>query len=688
MIARNTGRPSTFVALGAVLFVSACGKDEPKETGAPTETAPPTSETESESESAYVWDCVLEAKPVPDFGLQVGCRDDFDLLAADPLDASIPGAQSSKTVVDRIDGDALYFTNSELYPIHYDFASQFLSGDGLPIVADLGTFNATEYYSPDRRFVLGAITWYEEPGVFVYEIAPYDTASADLITLAYDKIVENAYFGDELYFHPTSEAVELVALDLPDHVKQISTEELFAGITYQPLNLGSSMGQLTFRTTEEIENYVNYREIVVLDGVPNDISVVAGTITAEFQTPLAHINVLAQNRGTPNMALLGAFDDPTLRALEGRWVELTVDALEWTIREVTEGEADAWWKSHAPDPLEVIPMDTSVEGLWSCEVVVDPALSLGSEITRNVPIFGGKGTHMAAMVHLGDEVTTPPCFLTPMHYYDQHMTQNGLWDRYATLTMDPGWGDPIQRAELLEGFQDEIRDAPIDPDFLALVMDKIDAEYDRIDMRFRSSTNAEDLGDFTGAGLYESKTGSWDSDGDDISDAIRDVWASLWGPRAWEEREYWGIEHTLIGMAMLSNPQYEGEDANGVAVTGNIYDLSGVEPAFYINAQKGEASVVIPDEGDTTDQILYYYNLPGRPIVYIAHSNLVAEGETVLTEPQLYDLGIALDAIHNYFYPVYGTAGGFYAMDTEWKLVDGLIEMKQARPYPGWSADE
>jgi hypothetical protein len=80
--------------------------------------------------------------------------------------------------------------------------------------------------------------------------------------------------------------------------------------------------------------------------------------------------------------------------------------------------------------------------------------------------------------------------------------------------------------------------------------------------------------------------------------------------------------------------------------------------------------------------------MPGQPIVYIAHSNLVEDGETVLTEAQLYELGVALDAIHTYFYPAYGTSGGFYAMDTEFKFVDGHVVIKQARPYPGWSSDE
>ena len=51
------------------------------------------------------------------------------------------------------------------------------------------------------------------------------------------------------------------------------------------------------------------RMIVLTDDVPNDIPFVGGLITEAFQTPLAHVNVLSQNRGTPNAALLNARQD-------------------------------------------------------------------------------------------------------------------------------------------------------------------------------------------------------------------------------------------------------------------------------------------------------------------------------------------------------------------------------------------
>ena len=49
----------------------------------------------------------------------------------------------------------------------------------------LSEFNATEYFVPDRRFNLGAVTYYEGPDVWALEIAPYDTASAEMIEALY-----------------------------------------------------------------------------------------------------------------------------------------------------------------------------------------------------------------------------------------------------------------------------------------------------------------------------------------------------------------------------------------------------------------------------------------------------------------------------------------------------------------------
>ena len=237
-----------------------------------------------------------------------------------------------------------------------------------------------------------------------------------------------------------------------------------------------------------------------------------------------------------------------------------------------------------------------------------------------------------------------------------------------------------------------IRIAPIDPDFEAAVLAKLAADYPGIRMRFRSSTNAEDLDGFTGAGLYTSKSGDPNDPERPVADAIRRVWASIWTSRAVQERAYRSIPHTAGGMALLVHRSFPDEEANGVALTANIFDTTGLEPGFYVNVQVGEESVVKPEPGVTTDQFIYHFYSPGQPIIFLSHSSLMPDGENVLTNKQVYALGQGLDEIHKYFEPLYGLSGGntgFYSMDVEFKF-DGepgeepALFIKQARPHAGW----
>ena len=86
------------------------------------------------------WQCqntAGDAGAAPDYLTEVGCLDDFLVLASQPLDESIPGARSGKIVLDQYDDDALYFQNSNKFEIHHDFAAQYLSGPDHPIVPPL-----------------------------------------------------------------------------------------------------------------------------------------------------------------------------------------------------------------------------------------------------------------------------------------------------------------------------------------------------------------------------------------------------------------------------------------------------------------------------------------------------------------------------------------------------------------------
>src|SRR4029079_14397048 len=167
---------------------------------------------------------------------------------------SIPGARSVKTSIDREADFTLSFQNSLKFPVHWSYLSENRSaGQGFPRVPAPEHFNRSEYYLPSRRFLLGALTHYEGPDKWAYEITPYDTSDAKMIRTAHQQIAKSTFLGDDLYFHPTSLNVEQAAQALPRSVKILTTDELFAGIDYQALNLGESMGRLRFVKAAELD---------------------------------------------------------------------------------------------------------------------------------------------------------------------------------------------------------------------------------------------------------------------------------------------------------------------------------------------------------------------------------------------------------------------------------------------------
>ncbi|PKN25190.1 MAG: hypothetical protein CVU65_09525 [Deltaproteobacteria bacterium HGW-Deltaproteobacteria-22] len=339
-------------------------------------------------------------------------------------------------------------------------------------------------------------------------------------------------------------------------------------------------------------------------------------------------------------------------------------------------------------------MDLSVTDLREIEDVLDiPALPLGEALAAAIPAFGGKASHYGAFPHITSfPIPYPKAVVVPIYFYRQFLEQNGFDTRIEAMLVDPDFrNDPAVREAMLQSLRDDMRAAPVDPAFEAALLETMARVFPGRRLKFRSSTNAEDLGGFTGAGLYESFVADPADPAKPYVDAARKVWSSVWRFRAFEEREYRSISHLEVGMAILINWSYPAEDANGVAITANIFDTQGIEPGYYINAQLGDFSVVLPDAGVQSDQFVYHYDMPGQPIVFLAHSTLVPPGETVISRAQTEHLGQALAAIHAFFAPVYGpnTPDHFYAMDVEWKYntepgeTESRLVIKQARPYPG-----
>ena len=382
------------------------------------------------------------------------------------------------------------------------------------------------------------------------------------------------------------------------------------------------------------------------------------------------------------MSLVGSTHDETLRALEGRWVMLTVEPFAYHIEEVDQAVADTWWLDHMPPPIPIPNLDLSVRDLRDV-----------SDLTPDdIPAFGGKASNYGVLSTIGEWVPVPSAFAIPVYWSREFERINGFDVRIEAMLADPAFVDDIvYREAALSDLRRDILQGKVPVELMHRLRNRLKKGFPGQRMRFRSSTNAEDLAGFTGAGLYTSHTGALDDPERPVEDALRMVWSSLWNFRAFEERTWRGIPHRGVAMATLVHRSFPDEDANGVALTANIFDTTGEEPAYYINVQAGGVSVVRPPPGVTADQFQYFFTYANQPEVFLGHSNLIPPGEKVLTRLQSYNLGTALYAIHEDFKGWYLEPGKFYAMDVEFKFDTGpddeepRLWIKQARPHPGWA---
>ena len=182
-------------------------------------------------------------------------------------------------------------------------------------------------------------------------------------------------------------------------------------------------------------------------------------------------------------------------------------------------------------------------------------------------------------------------------------------------------------------------------------------------VRCRSSTNNEDLPGFSGAGLYTSKTQHLDEG--HISKSIKQVYASMWNFRAYEERDFFRVDHFMAAMGVLCHPNFEEEKSNGVGIS--IDPIYGTENTFYLNTQVGESLITNPDPNTVPEEILLYQD-PGDGAGYLVLilSNLVEPGELVMDQVYLDQMRDYLSVIHDEFAILYDVEGidGF-GMDIE-----------------------
>lgn len=600
----------------------------------------------------------------------------FEMLAHLPSKTHLSGIRSVKATFDSRK-DIMYYMNSKKYDLHYTF-----SNEQLKYKHSHSQFIKEQYTNNPKRYLYPiTINYFKELDIYTFEFFSSDGATCEEVYKIYQKIIKSSYLKDKLYFYTTNNVWKDCA-DIPT----IGANDLYEGQNYQALNIAESYGYLNKIDVKDIASTeLQKRDIVLTNGIPIDIPVLAGIITTEFQTPLSHINVLSHNRGTPNMALKNAFSDESLNNLNGELVYLNVSVDEYQIRKATIEEAINFWNNNEPKDEIILDKDLTDYGI----------VNLENASINDVNKIGGKAANFAEILKaFKRENQNAPVpenyFAIPFYYYNAHLKKYGTDIYIETILNQPEFKTNIAyRKLMLEKIRDTIKDSSLDDNLLAKVLNKMTSDNRFTSYRFRSSTNAEDLVGFNGAGLYNSYSGKLNHDKKTPQRAIKKVWASLWNYSAYEERDYFKINHLSTAMGILVHRSFPDEDANGVVITKNIFNRNH---AFVVNVQFKEISVVNPDPGIINDQIIIYtFSLNDKKytLEYNTFSNAVTDtSENVMTDHELYILADYLTIINTYFYSrVYDCQCDYndFGLDIEFK-VDSTIDfrkiyIKQARTY-------
>ena len=595
---------------------------------------------------------------------------------------NFPGASDVREVKFLITGadttaPRLYLLNVNLHQYHYYFAQDVL---GYP--SDLSTFNNQTYFTDNRRHIAGSLIFYphytrgtSSAGLYAMEFWPSDSVGFRHVSMAYSLVSRALPWMDRrLAYHPAgltqeqrrdSEAVQYAGAAI-DH---ISSDELFADTTYSVLNPGVSFGRLVLGGGTAA---VTSRDIVVLPTVPADLSRTAGIVTAAPQTPLSHINLKARQNQTPNCYLRHALTDPLIIALAGKNVRFEVASDGLLLREATAAEVETYLDALRPAnptyPLRDLTITT-----------IRPL--------RDVPFtgsssVGAKAANVAELRRLLPTGMAPDGHAVPFSFYDAFMLENGFY-AYARLMIQEAAfrSDPAVREARLAQFRDLLRNGTVPLNHRTALAATQAAFPPETPIRCRSSTNNEDLPGFNGAGLYDSYTHRPDEGS--LHKSVRKVWASLWNFRAFEEREFYRIDHFSAAMGVLLIPNTDDEQANGVAVSKNLIDPNW--RGYYVNVQKGEQLITNPDQSVIPEEFLIasLMGLTRYEIQHVTWSSLQPARTSLLTTAQAWDLADRLSAIQNRFRALYNASSDpAFAMEIEFKITkDNKLFIKQARPW-------
>lgn len=571
-------------------------------------------------------------------------------------------------VIDRAakGGPELHFVNSKQFEFHIDFVQRtYLSTQSVEVLLD------ANYSQPNRRFIFGSILRYPALGRYGVEFWEGDVLTPEVLSLTMELLQRN--FPAPLAFKPNSQQQADLASGMTG-LALIDQNDVFASRPEMVLNPGKATGRLRIVPKLDDDLLLAPGDIVVLGEAPLRLSPVAGIITSEFSTPLAHVNLLAKSWKVPNGYVRGAL--AKFAQFDGQWVRMEAgDSI--TIRKATAKEIATAQRTQSRRKVQIARSDLTYRAL--------PALT---ELrARDAVRVGSKAANLGEIVaHRNpakDDFVVPAGFAIPFAWYHEFLRINGLDKRIGKLLTDPRMrSDGGYRRQQLTALRDAFNAGVLPTGLGDLLAAQRRSAIGEGGVFVRSSTNSEDLPGFNGAGLYTSVPNVTDQAA--LEAAVKVVWGSVWNEGAFAAREAAGIDHRSVMAGVLVQRGMNSE-SSGVMITENPFD-PGEWGTVFINAKRGLGIRVV--EGRRMAEQLLYRSDP-ESIQILTRSNddamlsfdsnggvrevAIEPGRTVLTDERAKRLAKVGRRIAIIF--------GNRPQDIEWLMIGETIYIVQSRPY-------
>jgi rifampicin phosphotransferase len=595
----------------------------------------------------------------------VRSQSEFDSLAV-TYDPDTPYALPHVLfVVDRKDENKIYYVNTKRYAFHKDFVN------GTYLSLERGReFFENNYLKANRRFILGTIAYQTPLRRWTFEFWEGDLIPADQIKLVSD-LIKTTFFRPVAYkpnsLRQDDESRKVAGLD------RVSQSDIAKEQEYQALNVAKGLGRIHVipKLDEHVE--IGFNEIVVLDEVPVQLPPVAGVITSQPSTPLSHINLLAKGWGIPNAYVKNA--QTLLKQYDGWWVEFDARRDGYSIKRAGVDQLREYQRRLAQRLDVMKPRFNLAE---------TRLLGLQQQRAASAIAFGGKSANLGEVMGARlPGIAVPNGFTIPFYYYDIFLKANKLDDAIYTLLNDQKFvHDPAYRRQKLTTLRESMQHAKFDERLRARILQRVKLEFAGKGLFVRSSSNSEDLPNFSGAGLYTTVPNVREPD--QLIEAIKTVWASLWNFEAYEARERAVIDHSKIFMAVLIQEGINSE-SSGVMITTDPFDKDN-RGAIYISAKRGLGIKVVEGK-KVAEQIIFRERAQAVQVLTRSDEDslltfdekggvkeVAITGErVVLTDDVIRRLVTAANAIKRVFRA--------RDQDIEWAYMKGQIYIVQSRPF-------